>query len=174
MHTRRHRHLSLVSFCATLLAVAPAAALATHGSGPEVFPAYYDGQVRQVMMGPSGNSNNPNQAPSPCWGLGPDFSETKRAADVPLFYTLFVPGATQMSCPDAPAGHSSWHDMVLTAVPGDPGYNGAVQLMPCSPGTNFDIADMPYASAAEVEAGIAAGELNCRLGRVLSAPVVGG
>lgn len=170
----RHRKVSAIAVCALIVAAVPGAALATHGKQPEKFPAWYDGGVRTVMMGPSGNSQNPNQASSPCWGLGPNFSETNRSADVPLFYTLFVPGATQMSCPDAPTGHTSWHDMVLTAVPGDPGYNGAVQLMPCGRGPNFDVADMPYTSAAEVEAGIAAKELTCRLGRVLSAPVVGG
>ena len=109
------------------------------------------------MMGPSGNSNNTNQAPSPCWGLGPNFAQTKRAADVPLFYTLFVPGASQMMCPNG----TLVHDMVLTAVPGDAGYNGVVQLVRCVPGPTFDIADMPYTSAQQVEAGIAAGELSC-------------
>lgn len=120
-------------------------------------------------MGPGGNSQNPNQAPSPCWGLGPNFSQTNRSADVPLFYTLFVPGATQMMCPNG----TRMHDMVLTAVPGDRGYNGAVRLMRCTPGPHFHIADMPYTSAAEVEAGIAASELNCQPGPVLAAPVVG-
>ena len=166
---RKPRSASMIGFCALLVAVVPATALATHGKQPEKFPAYHEGQVRQVMMGPSGNSHNPNQAPSPCWGLGPDFSQTKRSADVPLFYTLFVPGATQMMCPDG----SRTHDMVLTAVPGDPDYNGAVQLVRCLPGPNFDIADMPYTSAAAVEAGIGAGELNCTPARVLAAPVVG-
>ena len=159
---------------ALLAVTVPGAALATHGKGPEKFPAYYEGKVRTVMMGPSGNSRNPNQVPSACWGLGPVFSGTNRSADVPIFYTLFVPGATQMSCPNAPPGHPSWHDMVLTAVPGDPDYNAAVQLVRCSATPNFDIADMPYTSAAEVEAGIAAGKLTCTPIRILMAPVVGG
>lgn len=164
------RHASAISLCAILVALVPAAALATHGDGPEVFPAFYDGEVHQVMMGPSGNSSNPNQAPSPCWGLGPDFSSTKRAADVPLFYTLFVPGASQMMCPDG----TLVHDMVLTAVPGEDGYNAAVRLVRCVPGPNFDLADMPYTSAQEVEAGIAAGELSCTRRGILAAPVVRG
>ena len=159
----------MIVLLAVVVACVPAAALATHGKQPEKFPAYYDGQVRQVMMGPAGNSQNPNQAPSPCWGLGPDFSQTNRSAEVPLFYTLFVPGADQMMCPDG----TRRHDMVLTAVPGDPGYNGAVQLVRCLAGPNFDIADMPYTSADEVQAGIAAGGLTCSFGRVLAAPVVG-
>lgn len=170
MHTRRHLHASLITFGTMLFALAPAAAVATHGGGPEVFPAYYDGQVRQVMMGPSGNSNNPNQAPSPCWGLGPDFSQTKRAADVPLFYTLFVPGADQMMCPNG----TLMHDMVLTAMPGDTGYNAAVRLVRCVPGPNFAIADMPYTSGQQVQAGIAAGELSCTWRGILAAPVVRG
>lgn len=63
--------------------------------------------------------------------------------------------------------------LVLTAVPGDPDYNAAVQLVRCRPGPNFDIADMPYTSAAEVQAGITAGKLTCVLGLVLAAPVTG-
>ena len=172
MQLTRPRGASVIALCAVLVAAVPATALATHGKQPEKFPAYYDGEVRQVMMGPSGNSHNPNQAPSPCWGLGPDFSRTSRSADVPLFYTLFVPGASQMMCPEG-ITPSRTHDMVLTAVPGDPGYNGAVQLVRCLPGPNFDIADMPYTSAAGVEAGIAAGELSCTPIRILAAPVVG-
>ncbi len=167
----RRRRASALGLAAMLIALVPAVALATHGKQPEVFPAYYEGEIRHVMMGPGGNSNNPNQAPSPCWGLGPDFSKTKRAADVPLFYTLFVPGASQMMCPDG----TRVHDMVLTAVPGDAGYNGAVRLVRCVRGPNFDIADMPYTSAQQVEAAIAAGELNCtNTGRILAAPVVRG
>lgn len=154
---------------ALALVAAPAVALATHGKGPEVFPAYYDGATRFIMMGPSGNSENPNQVPSACFGVGPDFSQTSRSASVPIFYTLFVPGATQMACPNG----TSKHDMVLTAVPGDPGYNAAVQAVRCLPGPSFSVADMPYTSAAEVEAGRAAGKLTCSPTRVLLSPVVG-
>lgn len=165
-HISRTRYLLIVS---VVLALVPAVAIATHG-GPERFPAYYDGGTVTVMMGPSGNSANPNQVPSPCFGLGPDFSQTARTAAVPLFYGLFVPGATQMSCPDG----TRLHDMVVTAVPGDPGYNAAVQVVRCVAGPSFAAATMPYTSAAEVEAGIANGELRCVLGAVLLSPVVGG
>lgn len=147
----------------------PAAALATHGNSPEVFSAYYEGGTRLVMMGPSGNSQNPNQAPHPCFGPGPDFSGTSRAADVPLFYVLLVPGATQMACPDG----RFQHDMVLSAAPGDPGYNAAVQVVACFPGSSFAPEEIPYTSAAAVEAARAAGKLTCRLGRVQLSPVVG-
>ena len=139
------------------LTLLPAAAMATHdGTTPEKWPAYYEGQVVTVMMGPGGNSANPHQIPHPCFGLGPDFSETARAADVPLLYIVMVPGASQMSCPDG----SGMHDMVLTTAPGDLDYNAVVQLAVCRPGANFDAA-MPYTSEAAVEAGIAAGELRC-------------
>jgi hypothetical protein len=164
------RRGAVAAVSALALVAAPAVALATHGKGPEVFPAYYEGTTRFVMMGPSGNSENPNQAPSACFGLGPDFSQTSRSASVPIFYTLFVPGATQMACPNG----TSRHDMVLTAVPGDPGYNAAVQAVRCFPGPSFSVAEMPYTSAAEVEAGIAAGKLACSPTRVLLSPVVAG
>ena len=159
---------ALAAVSALVLVAAPALALAADGNGPEVFPAYYEGTTRFVMMGPSGNSENPNQAPSACFGLGPDFSQTSRSASVPLFYTLFVPGATQMACADG----TRKHDMVLTAVPGDPGYNAAVQAVRCVPGPRFSVAEMPFTSAAEVEAGIAAGKLTCSPTRVLLSPVV--
>ena len=119
----RRRNASLIAACVLLVAVVPATALATHaGNQPEKFPAYYEGQVRQVMMGPAGNSRKRNQPPFACFGLGPDFSQTERAADVPLFYTLFIPGATQMGpCPPPtpPGFNNLLHDMVLSAVPGD-------------------------------------------------------
>jgi hypothetical protein len=159
------RSISVVIATLTLL---PVVALAMHGE-PEKFPAYYDGTVITVMMGPSGNSSNPNQAPSPCFGLGPDFSQTSRSAEVPAFYGLFLPGATQMSCPDG----TRRHDMVVTAVPGDPDYNAAIELVNCFAGPSFNIADMPYTSAAAVQAGIAASELTCvATGRILLSPVV--
>jgi hypothetical protein len=128
-------------------------------------------------MGPAGNSQKPNQPPFACFGLGPDFSQTNRAADVPRFYTLFIPGATQMGpCPPpTPAGFNNLlHDMVLSAVPGDPGYNPAVQVVRCLDGPNPGTPAMPYTSAAAVEAAWAAGDLSCAFGRVLAAPVVGG
>ncbi len=166
------RNAAVLAFCALLVATAPAA-LATHGQQPEKFPAFYEGQVFEVMMGPSGNSENPNQVSSPCWGLGPDFTEANRSAEVPLFYTLFVPGADQMSCPDG----TRMHDMVLTAVPGDPDYNAAVQVMACRRPPDFkatETAKNPYKSEGEVKLGIAAGDLICGLGPVLQAPVTGG
>ncbi len=154
---------------AALATAVPTAAHGHHG-GPEIFPAYYDGTVVSFLMGPSGNSQSDHQAPGGCFGLGPDMADTSRRSDVPIMYTLFVAGATQMSCP----GGVAMHDMVLTAVPGDPGYQPAVRIRRCSAGPNFASADFPFTSAAEVEAGIAAGQLVCRApGPIRLASVVG-
>ena len=154
-----HRPIVRATLLSALaFALISTAAFATHGgTEPEKWPAYYDGQVVTVMMGPGGNSSNPHQIPHACFGLGPDFSGTARAADVPLLYIVMAPGATQMACPDG----TGLHDMVLTAVPGDPGYNAVVQLVVCRPGPSFDAGAMPYTSSAAVEAGIAAGQLRC-------------
>lgn len=163
------RFAVLVAAIGALLMLSTSAAIATNDNGPSIFPAFYGGSVRQVLMSPASNSENPNQAQAACYQIGPDFSGTSRSADVPVLYALFVPGATQMSC----ANGTRVHDMVLTAVPGDEGYNAAVLLTRCVAGPNFSIADMPYDSAEEVEAGIAAGKLTCMPIRVALAPVVG-
>lgn len=168
--------LAVAALFAALVVMAPSASYAAHG-GPEVFPAYYEGTVVSLMMGPSGNSSNPNQVfgggPG-CFGLGPDMAGTSRRGDVPVMYTLFVPGATQMSCPNG----SARHDMVLTAVPGDPGYQPAVRIVRCLPGPTWADPSVgpafPFTSAAEVEAAIAAGKLSCAPpSPVRMAPVVG-
>lgn len=165
--------LTASAFCAALAVVAPTSAYGLHGE-PEIFPAYYDDTVVSFMMGPSGNSANPNQVfgggPN-CFGLGPDMSATSRNADVPVMYTIFVPVATQMSCPDG----SLNHDMVLTAIPGDRGYQPAVRISRCTAGPNFTLADFPFTSAAEVQAGMEAGHLTCSApgAPVRLAPVVG-
>jgi hypothetical protein len=151
-----------------VLSTSPAA-VGMESNSPAIFPAFYEGGVRQVLMSPASNSQDPNQAHAACYPIGPDFSDTSRSADVPVLYALFVPGATQMSCADG----TRVHDMVLTAVPGDEGYNAAVLLTRCLAGPNFSLADMPYDSAGKVEAGIAAGELVCTPIRVALSPVVG-
>jgi hypothetical protein len=142
-------------------------ALATHGE-PEVFPAYYNGEVVLTLMGPSGNSQNPNQEPSACLGLGPDFRDNTQPADAPFFFTLSAPGATQMYCPDG----SRKHDMIVTAVPGDAGYSPIVQMVSCRPGPAFVASDMPYTSETEIRAGIANGKLACTLGLHRLSPIV--
>ena len=165
--------LTASAFCAALAVVTPTTAYGFHGE-PEIFPAYYDGTVVSFMMGPSGNSANPNQVrgggPN-CFGLGPNMSTTSRNADVPVMYAIYDPAATQMSCPDG----SLKHDMVLTAIPGDRGYQPAVRISRCTAGPNFALADFPFTSAAEVHAGIQAGHLTCSApgAAVRMAPVVG-
>lgn len=156
-----------------LAVVLPTTAYGSHGE-PEIFPAYYDDTVVSFMMGPGGNSANPNQVfgggPN-CFGLGPDMSTTSRNADVPVMYAIYVPVATQMSCPNG----SLKHDMVLTAIPGDRGYQPAVRISRCTAGPNFALADFPFTSATEVQAGIKAGQLTCSApgAAVRLAPVVG-
>ena len=158
MQTNLVAKLAMAASLTLGVALGSAVASANHdGNAPEKWPAYYNGEIVTVMMGPGGNSANPHQIPHACFGLGPDFAGTSRAADVPLLYIVMAPGATQMACPDG----SGLHDMVLTAAPGDPGYNAVVQLVVCRPGPSFDVAAMPYTSAAAVEAGIAAGQLRC-------------
>lgn len=173
MTHRKHRTVRAALVVAALGVAAPTATYAHHGE-PEIFPAYYHDTVVSFLMGPSGNSENPHQPPG-CFGLGPDVSDTSRRSDVAIMYTLFVPGATQMSCP----GGERMHDMVLTAVPGDSGYQPAVRIRGCRPGQNFSAADFPFTSAAEVEAGITAGQLSCgdpgpiRLASVVGRPTSG-
>jgi hypothetical protein len=147
--------------------VGAGAALATHGE-PEVFPAYHNDGVVLTLMGPSGNSANPNQEPSVCFGLGPDFRDNTEPAEAPFFFTLAAPGATQMYCADG----SRKHDMIVTAVPGDPGYSPIVQMVSCRPGPAFTVSEMPYTSEAEIRAGIAARKLTCTLGLRRLSPIV--
>ncbi len=158
-HLVHHSHTRVAFLIGVLaLMVLPANVLATHdGTAPEMWPAWYDGQQVTIMMGPSGNSQNPNQMPSGCFGLGPDLTGTQDLTHVPIMYGMFVRGATQMSCPDG----RSMHDMVFELGPGDPGYRGFVRTVFCVEGVNFDIAAMPYTSAAAVRAAAQSGALQC-------------
>jgi hypothetical protein len=146
---------------------------AAHEHSIEAFPAYYNGSVVTVLMGPGGNSANPNQVPSPhCWGLGPDVSRAAQPRPLPALYALFVPGADQM--PGCAEGDGFTHDMVLSALPGDPGFGARIDVIACGPDENFETADnMPYTSAADVEAAIANRELACGFLMVLVSPVIG-
>ena len=140
-------------WAASLLAVAALLTAATAASSKDVLiePAYYEGAEVGLLV-PSGSSANPHQVMSGCFRLGPAHQGQEATA---ALYALFVPGATQFSCPDG----SRVHDHVITAAPGDPGYTGAWTVVLVTPGPNFDIGDMPYTSEAEVLAGVAAGEL---------------
>ena len=52
--------------------VIPVGAGAHHDDpAPEIFPAWYEGTEREIIMGPAGNSENPNQLTIGCFGLGP-------------------------------------------------------------------------------------------------------
>ena len=145
-----------IGLAAMTVAVLAAVALSANG-GPLLEPSYYEGSEVGLLV-PSGSSHNPNQVVSGggCFPLGPDMSSTGRD-EAAVLYALFVPGATQygFEC----ANPALRHDHVITAAPGDPGYNAAWRVWRVGPGPNFSVADMPYTTAAEVEAGIAAGKL---------------
>jgi hypothetical protein len=153
-------------------------AIAAHGGraqehGIEAFPAYYNDTVVTVMMGPSGNSANPNQLPSPhCWGLGPDVSRAAQPMPLAAMYALFVPRANQMQGCEQDDGLT--HDMVLSAVPGDRGYGPRIIVFACAPGENFVEDNMPYTSAPAVEQARAKQELACGPLTVLVSPVIRG
>src|SRR5215510_5134893 len=160
---------TLSSALALLLGGGSAAALAPPGV-LEYEPSYYEGRT-VVLQIPSATSANPNQAHFACFALGPDLAGARRAAPAPNLYVILAPGATQVACPDG----TLRHDHVLSAVPGSPGYTGAWTIVLAVPGANFDVTKMPYTSVAEVEAGVAAGELVLtQTGIVFVAPVVGG
>jgi hypothetical protein len=139
------------------MAAAVAGAAAGWGGGPLLEPSYYEGKEVGLLV-PSGSSHNPNQVVGGggCFPLGPDMAATGREKAAQL-YALFVPGATQygFQC----ANPALRHDHVIGVAPGDPGYSGAWRVWRVTPGPHFDMADMPYRTAAEVQAGIAAGEL---------------
>lgn len=144
---RRHWAASLLAVVGLLVATATAAS----STGPLIEPAYYNGDEVGLLV-PSGSSNNPSQVVSACFHLGPQHTSSEATNTL---YALFVPGATQFSCPDG----SRLHDHVITAAPGDPGYTGAWTVVRVTPGPNFDVGKMPYTSEAEVLTGVAAGEL---------------
>lgn len=131
---------------------------------------YYDGHTVTFLQ-PSATSSNPNQGQFFCFPLGPDLSGGNRAAAAPTLYVILAPGATQHSCPDG----SLRHDHVLTTAPGSPGYTGAWSLVLVEPTNTFVPAEMPFTSAAAVQAALAAGQVALvETGVRIIAPVVGG
>jgi hypothetical protein len=134
-----------------LIAVLVAAVTASASSYTLFEAAYYNGD-RITLLIPAHVSEDPNQFGSGCFDLGPTQNWPRPIAKL---YTMFLPGATSGSCPDG----SFRHDHVTSTAPGDPDYTGAWRVMRVLPGPNFDIANMPYTSEAEVLAGAAAGEL---------------
>jgi hypothetical protein len=146
---------------AAALVLFPVATLAAHDSGPEKFPAWYGGETRTVLMGPAGNSSNPNQLAIGCFRLGPVLSDRAANETAPIFYALFVPGASQMYCLDENGEPTLFHDMVLTRVPGDSGYSPVVRVHACAATEPYANEVIPYRSEADVLAGIDAGQLQC-------------
>jgi hypothetical protein len=111
--------------------------------GPALWPAYHDGVEVTILMGPADNSARPGA------GTGPDVSGAQQP--LPIMYALFIPTATQMID----------HDMVLTAIPGDPSYNAKISVVACVPSTNFASGPQVYTSEAAVLDGISSDELEC-------------
>jgi hypothetical protein len=149
--------IALVLATAAVVAAVAGATAAGSGGGPLLEPTYYESEEVGLLV-PSGSSHNPNQVlgGGGCFPLGPDMGATGREKAA-LLYALFVPGATQygFQC----ANPALRHDHVIGVAPGDPGYSAAWRVSRVTPGPNFDVADMPYTTAAEVRAGIEAGEL---------------
>ncbi len=159
--------LGVLALVLASAAVSANQVLAAHGD-VEVWPAYYEGGVVSVLMYPIGHKKANPHFGSSCFSKSPAVAKGESLKELPKFYALFVPGATQMYC----QGGAFMHDMVVTAVPGDPGYNPKVQLIRCFPGVNFGDSPMPYDSEAKVDAGILADELDCLEPIVVLSPVV--
>lgn len=161
-----------------LLTIVVSIALASSLAGtavaaqPRVETAWYEGSLVQFLQ-PAVFSSKPNGGTFACFGLGPDLSRTSRAASTPTLYVILNDWATQDHCDGDPTALR--HDHVLSTAPGHPGYTASWQLVLAVPGPNFDPADMPYTSVAQVLAGVAAGELVLApTGATMIAPVVGG
>ncbi len=142
------------------------------GGQPRVETAFYNGQIVQFLQ-PAVFSADPNGGTFACFGLGPNLIETSRSAPTPTLYVILNDFATQDHCDgDATALR---HDHVLSTAPGQPGYTGSWSLILAVPGPAFDPADMPFTSVAQVQAGVAVGELVLvDVGVQMIAPVIGG
>jgi hypothetical protein len=156
---------------ASAIAAALVAGTAVAGQ-PRVEAAWYNGQTVQFMQ-PAVFSSDPNGATFACFGLGPNLANTSRSATTPTLYVILNDFATQDHCDgDASALR---HDHVLSTVPGQPGYTGSWSLVLAVPGPAFDASDMPFTSVAQVQAGVASGELVLQdVGVQMIAPVIGG
>jgi hypothetical protein len=164
-----HRLARAVAVSAIAAALVAGTAVAAQ---PRVEAGFYNGQVVQFLQ-PAVFSADPNGGTFACFGLGPNLAETSRSAPTPALYVILNDSATQDHCDgDATALR---HDHVLSTVPGQPGYTGSWSLILAVPGPNFDPADMPYTSVAQVQAGVASGELVLTdVGVQMIAPVIGG
>ena len=139
---------------------------------PRVETAFFDGQIVHFIQ-PAVFSSKPDGGTFACFGLGPDLAKTSRSAPMPPLYVILNDFATQDHCDgDATALR---HDHVLSTAPGHAGYTGSWMLILAVPGPAFDPADMPYTTLAQVQAGVAAGELVLMdTGAQMIAPVIGG
>lgn len=142
---------------AAIGAVATILVSATALAGPpRVEDAYYNGQTVQFLQ-PAVFSSDPNSAIFACFRLGPNLAKTSRSAVAPTLYVILNDFATQDHCDGATTALR--HDHVLSTVPGQAGYTASWTLQLAVPGPNFDPSDMPFTSVAQVQAGVAAGQL---------------
>jgi hypothetical protein len=164
-----HRLARAVAASAIAAALVAGTAVAAQ---PRVEAGFYNGQVVQFLQ-PAVFSADPNGATFACFGLGPNLANTSRSASTPTLYVILNDFATQDHCDgDATALR---HDHVLSTAPGHPGYTASWALVLAVPGPAFDPADMPYTSVAQVQAGVASGELVLTdVGVQMIAPVIGG
>jgi len=139
---------------------------------PRVEPAWFKGNLVEFVQ-PAVFSADPNGGTFACFGLGPDLSGTSRSANTPTLYVILNDSATQDHCDGDPGALR--HDHVLSTAPGHPGYTASWALVLAVPGPTFDPFAMPYTSVAEVEAGVAGGELVLiNTGATMIAPVIDG
>ena len=152
------RALAGLGVLTLVLVFAADSVMATHGA-VEKWRAWYEGEEVSVLMYPVGHKNANPHFQSGCVGTSP-VDPYQPAEGLPIFYVLFIPGADDMYC--HADGGSGWHDMVATAVPGDPDYNPLIQLRVCVPGEAF-VPPKKYTSEREIIAAEAeeANELAC-------------
>jgi hypothetical protein len=164
-----HRIARALSASAIAAALVAGTAFAAQ---PRVEDGFYNGQTVQFLQ-PAVFSADRNGATFACFGLGPNLAKTSRSAPTPKLYVILNDFATQDHCDgDASALR---HDHVLSTAPGHPGYTGSWSLILAVPGPAFDPADMPFTSVAQVQAGVASGELVLQdVGVQMIAPVIGG
>lgn len=129
-------------------------------------PIYFDDEV-YLAINPGGQSANANQLTFGCFNLGPDLNGKARAEPIPIYAVLWS-GANQHVCPDG----SLAHDHVATAIPGAPGWSPHWEVVFIIP-IDESVLDLPFTSAEDVEAAIAAGQVLVQeTGLVINAPVV--
>jgi hypothetical protein len=150
---RLHRLARAISLGAIASILMTATALA---GPPRLEDGFYNGQTVQFIQ-PAVFSADPNGGTFACFGLGPDLTGTARAAVTPPLYVILNDFATQDHCDGDAAALR--HDHVLSTIPGQPDYTGSWKLFLAVPGPSFDPSDMPFTSVADVQAGVAAGEL---------------